>query len=334
MQRILVIDDSQLVSRLLNDALLEAGYQVTLAHDADSGYRQAIAVRPDLILLDVNLPDVTGYELLRVLRGRAELEHVPIIMITGTHNRIEHKLKGFQGGADDYVLKPFEMSELLERMKALLRRAQARPAGVPPSAPAAQALEAVESESPVEETIPLRSLVARLLLEPRDVFPTSLPSFALLFLLIASGLTFTAMALAAGPMPKPAIVGLAILGIWGLLVTIVTVTCSIAGLSLKWRDAATLVSLSCIPMLLHLSCALIFSAWTTLSPFIFNASLSLFTSGASILRALDLFTFWSAFLLQRLLSSRTGIQPKTAWFVSGLIWAIGSVLLLTLGRLS
>jgi len=125
MNKILVIDDSELVSRLLKESLVTSGYEVALAMDANQGYAAAVEFHPDLILLDVQLPDVTGFELCRVLRNREELRQVPIMMITGTANKTEEKVRGFQMGADDYVLKPFEMPELLERVKALLRRSQA-----------------------------------------------------------------------------------------------------------------------------------------------------------------------------------------------------------------
>ena len=88
------------------------------ALDANEGYAKAIEFHPDLILLDVQLPDVAGFDLIRIIKNRDELKHIPIIMITGTHSHTYHKVKAFQAGADDYVLKPFEMPELLERIKA------------------------------------------------------------------------------------------------------------------------------------------------------------------------------------------------------------------------
>src|SRR5688500_4487101 len=120
MAKILVIDDSELVSQLLVDYLSEHGFSVLTAHDANSGYLITRETPPDLILLDVQLPDVTGFEVLRVLRKREETKMIPIIMITGTAHSTAEKVRGFQAGADDYVLKPFELPELLERIKRLL----------------------------------------------------------------------------------------------------------------------------------------------------------------------------------------------------------------------
>src|SRR5258705_4549632 len=111
---------------MLAEALSEQGYEVRVALDANQGYTSAIEFMPDLILLDVQLPDVPGSDLIRIIKNRDDLAHIPIIMITGTHNQTDHKVKAFQSGADDYVLKPFEMPELIERIRAVLRRSQPR----------------------------------------------------------------------------------------------------------------------------------------------------------------------------------------------------------------
>jgi len=127
MTKILVIDDNQMVSKLLQEALTEEGFQVAVAFDANDGYTTAIDFLPDLILLDVSCR-TSRVRPLPVIKNHKELGNVPIIMITGTHDR-PRKGQGFQMGIDDYVLKPFEMAELVERIKAVLRRTQAtRPA--------------------------------------------------------------------------------------------------------------------------------------------------------------------------------------------------------------
>src|SRR5438105_3708587 len=107
MSKILVIDDNDLIGKMLNEALTEQGFDVTVAMDANQGYATAIEYQPDLILLDVQLPDVAGSDLIRIIKNRDDLKHIPIIMITGTHGQTDHKVKAFQAGADDYVLKPF-----------------------------------------------------------------------------------------------------------------------------------------------------------------------------------------------------------------------------------
>ncbi len=135
MSRILVIDDSELVGQLLADSLTEHGFEVEVAHDASTGFKMAMEHPPSLILLDVQLPDVTGFEALKVIRSREPIKHVPVILITGTAHSTAEKVKGFQTGADDYVLKPFEMDELLERMKRLLNPRRTASPIAPPSDP-------------------------------------------------------------------------------------------------------------------------------------------------------------------------------------------------------
>src|SRR5713101_2378145 len=98
---------------MLMESLTEHGYEVTIALDGNQGYSEALKHIPDLIILDVQLPDVTGFDLCRVIKNRAELRNVPIIMVTGSASSTEDKVKGFQMGVDDYMLKPFEMPELL-----------------------------------------------------------------------------------------------------------------------------------------------------------------------------------------------------------------------------
>src|SRR5947209_2077318 len=102
MSKILIIDDNQLLSAMLQEALTHEGFEVTSAPDANQGYATALEFRPDLMLIDVQLPDVTGFDLIRVIKNRAELREVPIIMITGTAHHVEEKVRGFQTGADDY----------------------------------------------------------------------------------------------------------------------------------------------------------------------------------------------------------------------------------------
>src|SRR5258708_15345572 len=126
MSRILVIDDNDLISRMLREGLSEHGYDVRTALDANQGYTEALQNASDLIILDIQLPDVTGFDLCRMIKNKPELRSIPIIMVTGTASSTEDKVKGFQLGIDDYMLKPFEMPELLERVRAVLRRSEGR----------------------------------------------------------------------------------------------------------------------------------------------------------------------------------------------------------------
>jgi two-component system, OmpR family, KDP operon response regulator KdpE len=118
-EKILVIDDKKEMTWLLERALAEEGYEVETAHDGHEGLRQAYASRPDLILLDVMMPGMDGWDMLRRLR---EFSDVPVIMLTAVGHE-DDKVHGLDIGADDYVTKPFGMQELKARIRAALRRA-------------------------------------------------------------------------------------------------------------------------------------------------------------------------------------------------------------------
>jgi two-component system, OmpR family, alkaline phosphatase synthesis response regulator PhoP len=119
MESILVIEDDPSIARGLTQNLRFEGYSVQAAADGQAGLELAVAKPPDLILLDVMLPRLNGFEVLRELR-RLELE-VPVIMLTAKAEEID-KIRGLDLGADDYVTKPFALPELLARVRAVLRR--------------------------------------------------------------------------------------------------------------------------------------------------------------------------------------------------------------------
>ncbi len=119
-QRILVVDDEPAVSDLLAYNLRKAHYEVVIAADGLEALRLAVEASPDLILLDLMIPEVDGLDVCRELRKTSA---VPIIMITARGEEID-RVVGLELGADDYVTKPFSMRELMARIKAVLRRAQ------------------------------------------------------------------------------------------------------------------------------------------------------------------------------------------------------------------
>ena len=125
-QRILVIDDDPHIVRLLRAYLEQAGYGVLTAYDGAEAMRMLRAERPDLVLLDLMLPDRDGREVARIVRNDPSLAHTPIIMLTA---RVEDhdKIVGLELGADDYVTKPFNPGEVVARVRAVLRRAQDEP---------------------------------------------------------------------------------------------------------------------------------------------------------------------------------------------------------------
>ena len=116
--RILVVEDDPTLRLVLRDNLQSEGYKVDVAADGASAVKRARTAIPDLIVLDLTLPDHDGFELLPILRS---LGQVPIIVLTARTQRDE-KLKGLTLGADDYITKPFDPAEFLARIRAVLRR--------------------------------------------------------------------------------------------------------------------------------------------------------------------------------------------------------------------
>ena len=117
--RVLVVEDEPKLVQYLHQGLSENGYVVDVARDGIEGRRLATGGSYDLMLLDVMLPGVDGYGVLSALR--AQDSKTPVLMLTA-RDKIEDRVKGLEGGADDYLVKPFAFSELLARMGALLRR--------------------------------------------------------------------------------------------------------------------------------------------------------------------------------------------------------------------
>jgi pilus assembly protein CpaE len=132
--KILVVDDDPNVQRLLQYTLKQEGYDVVTASDGAEGFRMWDAEAPDLILLDVMLPKLDGYQVAAKIRAdEGPSTHVPIIMLTA-EREVEQKVRGLRAGADDYLIKPFHPAELMARIKSLLARFAPRDAlvGRPP----------------------------------------------------------------------------------------------------------------------------------------------------------------------------------------------------------
>jgi DNA-binding response OmpR family regulator len=119
MSRILIIEDEYALQRALADSFRFESYEVLTASDGETGYRMAKEKSPDVILLDLMLPRMSGYDVSRKLR--AEGFHTPILMLTARGEE-EDRIAGLDMGADDYVSKPFSVRELSARVRALLRR--------------------------------------------------------------------------------------------------------------------------------------------------------------------------------------------------------------------
>ncbi|QBX38203.1 phosphate regulon transcriptional regulatory protein PhoB [Brevundimonas sp. S30B] len=118
---ILVMEDEDALSTLLQYNLEKEGYDVAVAADGEEGLVQIDERLPDLVLLDWMLPKVSGIEICRRIRGRAETRNLPIIMLTARGEETD-RVRGLDTGADDYMTKPFAMTELTARIRAVLRR--------------------------------------------------------------------------------------------------------------------------------------------------------------------------------------------------------------------
>ncbi len=117
-EKILIVEDELVLQETLAYNLKHQGYEVETASDGQTAIDKAKQTNPDLILLDIMLPDVDGFEVCRILRKDMS---VPILMLTARDDEID-RVVGLEVGADDYLIKPFSMRELIARVKALLRR--------------------------------------------------------------------------------------------------------------------------------------------------------------------------------------------------------------------
>ncbi len=117
---VLAVDDNTENAEMNQNCLRDAGFAVTIVYTGEECLEEVEQSSPDLILLDIDLPGISGFEVCKHIRAHDELEQPSIIMLTAL-NDIPHKITGLEGGADDYLTKPFDISELLARVRAQLR---------------------------------------------------------------------------------------------------------------------------------------------------------------------------------------------------------------------
>ncbi|HLF01160.1 MAG TPA: response regulator [Anaerolineales bacterium] len=132
-EKILIVDDDLDTLKLVGLILQRQGYEIVAANSGSQGLAKAAAERPNLILLDVMMPDMEGYEVARRLRADTELARTPIIMFTAK-TMVDDKVAGFEAGVDDYMTKPTHPAELVSRVKALLARSTAGQKSATPTA--------------------------------------------------------------------------------------------------------------------------------------------------------------------------------------------------------
>ncbi len=118
--KLLLVDDSELVMTMLSDHLASEGFEIHMAEDGAIGYQKAKTVHPDLIITDVQMPNLSGHDLTRKLREDKATQKLPIIMIT-TLSTMEDRIKGIECGADDFINKPFNKQMLMLKIRNLLK---------------------------------------------------------------------------------------------------------------------------------------------------------------------------------------------------------------------
>jgi two-component system response regulator MprA len=169
-QRILVIDDDPKILNTVRRGLAYEGYQVDIAESGEDGLRLAREHAPDLVILDVMLPGMDGFEICRRLRAGGD---VPVLMLTA-RDEVADRVRGLDLGADDYMVKPFAFEELIARVRALLRRREPTSGGVLRYAdltldPASR--EVFRGDRPIELTNREFELLSLFLRHPRQVLP-------------------------------------------------------------------------------------------------------------------------------------------------------------------
>lgn len=121
MTTILLVEDNEMNRDMLSRRLIRRGYEVRIAEDGESGVRMALDGLPDLILMDLSLPDIDGLEATRRLKGDPRTSHIPIIVLTA-HAMLGDRQQALAAGGDDYDIKPVELERLDGKIRALLER--------------------------------------------------------------------------------------------------------------------------------------------------------------------------------------------------------------------
>jgi DNA-binding response OmpR family regulator len=122
-KKILVIDDEEDYINLVRTVLEPLGYSILSTSNGLEGINRIKSEIPDLVILDVNMPEVNGYQITEQIRRTQEIKHIPIILLT-VRRKEDDKVKGLDLGADDYITKPFHPKELIVRVETVLRRSE------------------------------------------------------------------------------------------------------------------------------------------------------------------------------------------------------------------
>ncbi|WP_374658479.1 response regulator [Phenylobacterium sp.] len=173
MAKILIADDDPHIRQLLAFALEKAGFETAQAEDGEAALAQVAAARPDLLVLDINMPRMSGLDVCRQVRAASDL---PILFLSSRDEEIDRVL-GIELGADDYVVKPFSPREVTARVTAILRRARPAPAPTPPGQAAhgrlsldVEAWQAAWDGAPLALTVTEFGILRTLAAAPNRVF--------------------------------------------------------------------------------------------------------------------------------------------------------------------
>ncbi|UCF78498.1 MAG: response regulator [Candidatus Eiseniibacteriota bacterium] len=123
--KILVVDDEVYIVHILDFSLGMEGYEVVTALDGEEALAKVKSENPDLIVLDIMMPKLDGYETCRILKSDPEVKHIPVILLSAKGRNVDQQM-GFQVGADDYITKPFSPRKLVERIKLILGQPSAQ----------------------------------------------------------------------------------------------------------------------------------------------------------------------------------------------------------------
>jgi DNA-binding response OmpR family regulator len=121
MYRIAAVEDDELMQKTLESIVSLEGFEFVLYPDGGTALAHAAGDRPDLILLDMHLPDMSGHEICRRLKADARTSHVPVVMLTGEARELENRVKGLDAGAEDYLFKPVSPKVLMARIRSILK---------------------------------------------------------------------------------------------------------------------------------------------------------------------------------------------------------------------
>jgi len=129
MEHILIVEDEVDIANLISFNLERAGYTVEMTHDGREGLQKILKEQPDLVILDLMLPGMDGYQILKELQRDTRTHAIPVLMLTAK-SQTEDRIKGLESGADDYLTKPFSPKELILRVQAIMKRNRSTPGSV------------------------------------------------------------------------------------------------------------------------------------------------------------------------------------------------------------